>query len=128
MFNSPNCTVVSSFTKGDKMYITLELDLGGPTLVPERSSIELGDFKLDAEVSDGNTKLKLYYGNKQIAEWSIPKPEGCVSLPEVKFELFKVKDIEICLEGTQVCLSAGVYIKNPFTGDYNKLDDIHVCS
>lgn len=134
MFNNQSCTVVSSFTKGGKMYVTLELDMG-PTSTPQipiYGGINLGDFRLEVSQEDDNIRLEFYYGSIKIAQWSIPIPNPCVDLGEQSFSVFglkvKVKNIQVCVEGDHVCLRAGVYVKNPVTGKENKIGDIHVCS
>ncbi len=135
MFNNPCCTVVSSFSKGDKMYVTLEFDMSSASTIPlsnELAGIGLGNFKLEVDRGNGNMTLKFYYESIKIAEWSIPEPSGCVNLGEQSFSALgftvKVKDIQVCIENDHVCLKAGVYVKNPFTGSYNKLGDLNLCS
>lgn len=131
MLIDPTCTIVSSFTRGNKMYVTIEMNLGEDTFAP-LIGIDIGDFKIEVNRNGGNLTLKLLYNDSKIAEWSIPFPEGCVNLGEKTFEILgikvKIKDIEICLEGDQVCFKAGVYVKNPITGGYNKIGDINLCS
>lgn len=133
MLNNPNCTVVSSFTRENKLYITLEIDLGTHESVAFRSGVDIGNFRISVDKNENSITIALYYGDHLIKDWTIQVPDNaCVHLEDQTFEIvgikIKIKDIQVCLEGDKVCFHAGVYIKNPITGDYNKVGDINLCS
>ncbi|MDI3090369.1 hypothetical protein QJ133_04210 [Priestia megaterium] len=139
MLNNQNCTVVSSFIKENKVYVTLELDLfniNNGVLTEKREfkprDLSIGDFKIDVNSNNGNITISLHYGNLRLAEWSIQVPENaCVHLGDQSLDIFgfgaSIKNIQVCLNGSDVCFKASAYVDVPIIGD-QKIGDIDLCA
>ncbi|PEE81747.1 hypothetical protein [Bacillus toyonensis] len=129
----PNCTVLSTFTRGDKVYVTLELDLKDSNNIIGTTDprISIGDFRIEATRNGANIKISFYYGNFHIGSWNVHLPENvCINLGSVSFSYgvgIKAKNIQVCLENGRVCLKAAIYVEAPIVGE-QKIDDIKICS
>ncbi|XAK57715.1 hypothetical protein AAHT66_03775 [Bacillus inaquosorum] len=136
MFNNQFCTIVSSFQRGNKYYVTLELDtsnVSSNNFIPTpESDIEIGNFRIEVNQTNGKYEISLYYGDYKIHTWTIDVPENaCVSLGDQSFTVFglgvTIKNIQICLENGHVCLKGDVYVNIPIFGE-TFVDSINVCS
>lgn len=135
MFNNQNCTIVSSFTKENKAYVTIELDLNSFNIdkgVPKARDLSIGDFRIEVNKNNDDITIALYYGDLYIWKWSIRAPQNaCVHLGDQSFDIFgfgaSIKNIQVCLEGADVCFKATAYVDVPIIGD-QKIGDINLCA
>ncbi|PFK27797.1 hypothetical protein [Bacillus cereus] len=135
MLENQKCTVVSSFTKENKLYVTLELDLSSFN-INERGitprDLSIGDFRIDVNSNNGDLSISLFYGDTRITDWNIRVPDGtCINLGEQDFDIFGfgvgIKNIQVCLRGSDVCFKASAFVSVPILGDQH-IGDIDLCA
>lgn len=137
MLNNQSCTVVSSFIKENKVYVTLELDLNNSGVSTEKRGLQprdlsIGDFRIDVNSNNGDLSISLFYGDTLITNWNIRVPENaCVNLGEQSFDILGfgvgVKNIQVCLKGSDVCFKASAFVSVPVLGDQH-IGDIDLCA
>ncbi|KAB2448996.1 hypothetical protein ACQCWD_07580 [Bacillus thuringiensis] len=134
MFNNPNCNIVSSFTRNNKLYLTLELDFKNINAqnFEHTLGIDIGKFRIETHKNDDKLTISLYYDDIHLYDWDIKIPENtCITLEDQTFKFLgfgvKFKNINICLNtDMHVCLKAEVYLVTPLGDKY--IDDINICS
>ncbi|MED1104997.1 hypothetical protein [Bacillus paramycoides] len=136
-----NSTVLSSFMRGNKAYVTLEIDLSHNDLIrvthPWGGGISIGDFSIQVSQNRDTYTINLKYGDSPIPiknlTVTISPGDVCGHIDDTPINIgpltVMLKNIQACIDTSsgKLCLKAEVYLENvPVVGE-KYLGPLNVC-